>query len=160
MKKIVALTLVLLLAFSSVSFAAVSSSKSSSPRPSSGTTVKPSTPQAAPGTTGSGYKPSAPASSYSEKAPATQVKPGTGQVPPSQQPSTGGFWRNAGLFGSGMLLGGLLGNMFGFGHMGFMASLLGVLINILFLAAIIAAIRWVWLKFKNRDNGRNRRGSY
>lgn len=150
-RKILACTVVLLVAFSSVSFAAVSSSKSksfSAPRPSTGsTTVKPSSPQTAPD---SGYKPSAPSSSYSDKAPASQNKPGVSQPVP-QQPQSGGFWRNAGIFGSGMLLGGMLGHMFGFGNSGFFASLMGMIINVLFLLALIAAGRWVWNYFKNKD---------
>lgn len=156
MKKIVAFTLILLLAFSSVSFAAVSGSKrSSSPsRPSTGTTsVTPSTPKASPD---SGYKPSAPSSSYSDKAPATQAKPGVTQPAP-QQTNQGGFWRTAGLFGSGMLLGGMLSSMFGFGNMGFMANLLGMLFNVIALVAIFAAIRWVWNRFRNKDKDKDER---
>ena len=151
MRKVVALTLILLLAFSSVSFAAVSSSKSSSPKPSSGSTYKSTSPQASPD---SGYKPTAPSNSYSNQAPAAQTKPGVSQ--PVQQPSQGGFLRNMGLFGGGMLLGGLMSSMFGFGNMGFMASLFGMLFNVLFLAAIFMAGRWVWNYFRNKDKNERR----
>ena len=157
-RKILAFTLMLLLAFSSVSLAAVSSSKSSSPsRSSSSTTVKPSTPQAAPGTSGSsGYKPSAPASSYSDTAPSAQNKTSTG-FPSAQQSSSGGFWRNAGFFGGGMLLGGLLGNMFGFGHSGMLSSIAGMLSDLIILALVVLAVRWAWNRFsgRNQDNRRN-----
>jgi uncharacterized membrane protein len=76
---------------------------------------------------------------------------------PQQQPATGGFWRNAGFFGSGMLLGGLFGNMFGFGHMGFLSTIFGMLFNVIFLMAIFMAGRWVWNRLFGRDQDRRDR---
>jgi len=153
MKKILAFTLIFVLAFGSVSFAAVGSSrtKSSTSRPSTSTSIPSSntTKQAAPDT---GYKPSAPANSYSDKAPSSQVKPGT---PNSQQQTTGGFWRNAGMFGGGMLMGSMLSSMFGFGSMGAMSSIFGVIFNILILAGIIMGIRFLWNKFRANNNRRD-----
>lgn len=154
MKKILAFTLIFVLAFGSVSFAAVGSSrtKSSTSRPSTSTSMPSSntTKQAAPDT---GYKPSAPANSYSDKAPSSQVKPGT---PNSQQQTTGGFWRNAGMFGGGMLMGSMLSSMFGFGSMGAMSSIFGVIFNILILAGIIMGIRFLWNKFRANNNNNRR----
>jgi hypothetical protein len=151
-QKILALTLVLVLAFGSVALAAKSSSKSFSPsRPSTGSTVKPTTPQAAPDT---GYKPTAPSSSYSNTAPAAQTKPGAAQPAPQQQQNS--FWRSAGMFGGGMLMGSMLGSMFGFGNSGFMASLFGMLFNVLILAAIFMAGRWLWNRFKDKDKDKRR----
>lgn len=154
MKKILVFTLSLMLILSSVSFAAVSSSGSrSSSRPSTSSSmpsVGNSTRQAAPSPSspGTNYKPSAPSNSYSDKAPSSQVKPG---AQANTQQSSGGFWRNAGLFGGGMLLGSLLSHAFGFNPMSGMASMFGILFNVLILAAVIMGIRYLWNKFRSSD---------
>ncbi len=159
MKKILVFTLSLMLILSSVSFAAVSSSGSkSSSRPSTSTSLPSggsSTRQAAPSSPGSTYKPSAPSSSYSDKAPSSQVKQGTQTNTQQPQQSSGGFWRNAGLFGGGMLLGSMLGHAFGFSPLSGMSSIFGVLFNILILAAIIMGIRYLWNKFRSNNDRRN-----
>ncbi|MDF2501880.1 MAG: hypothetical protein K0Q77_2594 [Anaerosporomusa subterranea] len=147
MKKLLLLTFVFVFAVNAVGFAAVGGSK---PRMSSPS--RPSTTQTAP-PPASSYKPSAPASSYTEKAPA--AKAATPQ--PAQQATTGGFMRNIGMLGGGMLLGGLLGNMFGFGQTGMLANLIGVLFNIMILAAVFMAGRYVWNKITNRDRRSDRR---
>lgn len=148
MKKIITLMLVFVFAFSSVSFAAVSSSrKSSSPSMGSSTTKSVQSQQAAPSTQGSNYKPSAPGSSYGDKAPASQAKPGMQQTP--QQQNSGGFLRNLGMFGGGMLMGSMLSSMLGFGNMGGMASIFGILFNIIVLAAVFMGIRYLWNRFRN-----------
>lgn len=145
MKKLLLLTFLFMFAFSTVSFAAVSGSK---PKPSA-PAAKPPTTQSAPSQNKpSEYKPSAPAQSYNEKAPAAAAKPNT--QTPAQQNSSGGFLRNAGLFGGGMLLGSMLGGMFGFGNSGMFANLMGMFFNILLLAGIFMAGRFLWDKFKNR----------
>jgi uncharacterized membrane protein len=152
MKKIIVLTMAFMLLFSSFCLAAVSSSKSSS-RPSSRpstSTVSPSLPQtkqAAP-SDASGYKPSAPAGSYGDKAPSSQSKPSVQQ--PGQS-NSGGFWRSAGTFGAGMLAGSLLSNLFGFGQMGAMSTIFGIIINILLIMAVIMAIRFIWNKWRGHD---------
>ncbi|WP_425060491.1 hypothetical protein SCACP_12070 [Sporomusa carbonis] len=147
MKKLLLLTFVFMFAFNTVSFAAVSGSKPKMSSPVS----KPPTTQTAPSKgTSSEYKPSAPASSYSEKAPAAAAKPANQQT--VQQPNTGGFLRNFGLFGGGMLLGSMLGGLFGFGNTGMFASIMGMLFNIILLAGVFMAGRYLWNKFKNRDN--------
>lgn len=139
MKKILLFSFMLLFAFHAVGFAAVSGSKAKPSAPAS----RPSTTQTAPST---GYKPSAPANSYTEKAPAAKT---AAQQAPAQ--TSGGFMRNLGLFGGGMLLGCLLGNMFGFGHSGMFANMMGILFNIVFLAAIFMAGRYLWDKFRNNS---------
>ena len=151
MKKLMVLTVLFMFAFTTVSFAAVGGSKrSSSPAP------RPSTNQAAPAknTTGD-YKPSAPAQSYGDKAPAAAAKPNT--QPAQQQQTGGGFLRSAGLFGGGMLLGSMLGGMFGFGDTGMFASMMGMLFNVILLAAVFMAGRFLWEKFKNRDTNNKQR---
>lgn len=144
MKKIVLLAFACVFALNAVGFAAIGGSKPrmSSPRPSPARSAQ------QPAST---YKPSAPASSYTEKAPTAKTA-----SPQMTQPTTGGFMRNFGMFGGGMLLGGLLGNMFGFGHSGLFANMLGILFNIMLLAAIFVACRYIWDKVRNQDR-RNRR---
>ena len=137
MRKIVALTLMLMMVVSTVCFAAVSSSriKSSKPIPSSSSQTAPSR----------SYKPSAPASSYNDTAPAKQV--------PSAQPqsSASNFWRNAGMIGGGMFAGSLLSSMFGFGHMNGEASMFGMLINLLMVGGVVMGIRYLWNKYKDKN---------
>ncbi|MBP2635256.1 MAG: hypothetical protein H6Q72_1163 [Firmicutes bacterium] len=152
MKKIFLLTFMFIFAFNAVSFAAVSGSKSKSSAPS----YKPSTTQTSPSTqttpsknSSTEYKPSAPAQSYSDKAPAAAAKPNTQTA---QQSTGSSFLRNAGLFAGGMFLGSMLGNMFGFGHSGMFADIIGMLFNVLLLAGIFMAGRFLWDKFKNRDS--------
>lgn len=145
MKKLLLLTFLLVFAFNAVCFAAPSSSRSApAPKPS----VTQTAPAAAPS---SGYKPSAPASSYSNTAPKAAVSQ------PAQQPATGGFMRTLGMLGSGMLIGGLLGGMFGFGNSGMLASLVGILFNVIALAGIFMAGRYLWNRFKMSRTETNRR---
>lgn len=151
MKKVLLFTFVFMFALNTVSFAAVSGSKSRTSSPS----TKPPTTQSAPSKdTTNSYKPSAPAQSYDAKAPAA-AKPNTAQQP-AQQSNTGGFLRNAGLFGGGMLLGSMLGGMFGYGNSGMFATLMGMLFNVIILAGIFMAGRYLWDKFKNRNNRERR----
>ena len=161
MRKIIILTLTLVLLISTVCFAAVSSSgsrssssgsKSSFSAPSGSSSVKSTSPSNTNGT----YKPSAPANSFGDKAPAQQTP---GVQPNQTQSSTGGFWRNASMFGGGFLAGSLLGNMFGFGiHMGMggMSSLFGLLINILLIGGIVLLGRNLWDKYQNKDKDKDR----
>jgi predicted lipid-binding transport protein (Tim44 family) len=137
MKKLLIFTFVFAFAFHSIGFAAIGGSKPrmSAPRPAAPT-------QQVPKNT-SDYKPSAPANSYSEKAPA--AKTATPQA--AQQPNTGsGFMRNLGMIGGGMLLGGMLGSLFG--DSPFLASLFGMLANVLILAGIFLGGRYLWNKLK------------
>ena len=146
MKKLLALTFFFLFSLQSVGLAAVSSSKRSSvPRSSGSITQKaPSTSQTTPDTS-SGYKSSAPASSYSEKAPtATTKQP---QIQQPQQSTGNGFLRSAAMFGGGMLMGSMLGNMFGFGTNGMFSQIIGLLFNIMVVVMLFKAVRYVWNKF-------------
>ncbi len=151
MKKIFLLTFMFIFAFNAVSFAAVGGSKSRVSTPSS----KPPTTQTSPSKSSSSeYKPSAPAQSYGEKAPATATKPNTQAA--AQQQTGSSFLRNAGLFGGGMLLGSMLGGMFGFGNSGMFADIMGMLFNVMLLAGVFMAGRFLWDKFKNRNNNTRR----
>ncbi|MBP2656359.1 MAG: hypothetical protein H6Q73_3928 [Firmicutes bacterium] len=144
LKNLLLLMVVLIFAFNSVCFAAIGSSKTRVSSPASKSSSS-STTQTAPA---SGYKPSAPASSYSDKAPAS--------VATSQQTSnkstSGGFLRNAAMFGGGMLLGGMLGSMFGFGHGSMGASIIGLLFNVIILVGIFMLGRYLWMSYKARQD--------
>lgn len=142
MKKVLLVAFVLIFALTGLAFAAKSSSRPAS-RPSAPAVKSAPTTQTTPS---SGYKPSAPASSYNDKAPA--AKPGVSQT---TQPSTGSSWmRNVGMFAGGMMLGGLLSNMLGFGHSGMFADILGMLASILPILAIFMLGRFLWVRYKTK----------
>lgn len=145
MKKLLLLTFLFMFAFQSLSFAAASSSRGVSAPKSAPRVSQPApTAPASSGTT-SGYKPSAPATSYSDKAPAAAVKPSQ----PMQQPSTGNsFLRSAAMIGGGMLLGSMLGNMFGFGSSGIFAQVIGLLFNVMIIVLLFMAGRYAWNRFR------------
>ncbi len=150
MKKLLLFTFLFVFAFNAMCFAAVSGSKSA-PRPAA-PAAKPPTTQTTPAPS-TDYKPSAPANSYSNTAPAaTTAMP---QAP--QQPASGGFMRNLGMLGGGMLLGGLLGNMFGFGNSGMFATLAGLLFNVIVVVGIFMAGRFLWNRYKKGREQPNRR---
>ncbi|CUH94911.1 hypothetical protein P22_0980 [Propionispora sp. 2/2-37] len=145
MKKIILCTLVLVLSFQLIASAAIGGTKSRRIAPSS----KPPTTQTAPSKS-SDYKPSAPAKSYNEKAPeAKQANPQTAQSM-SQQTNTGGFLRNLGMFGGGMLLGGMLSSLFGFGAGGMFAQMIDMLIAMMLFMGVLMAGRYAWNKLTNK----------
>ena len=146
MRKIVLITFLFVFAFNSVGLAAVSSSK-----PKSSSMPKSSTTQKAPATQADGYKPSTPANTLSEKAPAAKAPAAQAQ----QQSTSSSFMRNLGMFGGGMLLGSMLGSMFGFGHSEFLSSLIGMVFNVLLLAGIFMGGRYLWNRFKTRKKDRH-----
>lgn len=135
MKKLLLLTFLLMFACQSMSFAAISGSKGvSAPRSAPSLSSQP-----AASSSSSSYKPSAPATSYSDKAPtATQ----------SQQSTGSNFLRNAGLFGGGMLLGSMLGGMFGAGSSGMVSQIIGMLFNAIAIGLIFMAARYGWNRFQ------------
>jgi predicted lipid-binding transport protein (Tim44 family) len=158
-KKIVIFTLMFILV-STACFAAVSSSGKSSSgsrpsfsAPSSGSSSSKPT---SPGSNGDNYKSSAPANSFGDKAPVKQSAPSVQQNTQAQS-STGGFWRNASMIGGGFLAGSLLGNLFGFGHMGGgMSGIFGMLINLLIIGGVVMLVRNLWEKYKDKDKDRYR----
>lgn len=59
--------------------------------------------------------------------------------------------RNIGMFGGGMLVGGMLSSMLGFGsgmNGGMAASIFGLLFNVLMLGALFMGGRFLWNKYK------------
>lgn len=150
MKKIFAILLIVAFALQGTAFAAVGGAKSSRPATTSKPAVTRETPPPLNKSTTekqSEYKPSAPASSYQEQAPA--AKSATGQTNTATTNSnTGGFLRNAGLFGGGMLLGGLLGNMFGYSSP--MLSSIGDLLSMVLIGgALFLGGRYLMNKVRN-----------
>lgn len=143
MKKIVLFTLLFIFSFNLVSFAAVSGSKARRATPPS----KPPTTQSAPAN--SDYKPSTPAKNLNEKAPEAKQSAAPAV---NQQSNTGGFLRNMGMFGSGMLLGGMLSSMFGFGSTGMFAQLADMMITMLMFGGILFIGRTIWNKLKNNKS--------
>lgn len=142
MKRILLLTFLLIFALNSLAFAAKSSSRPSSPsRPSTSAPAAKTAPT-------SNYKPSAPANTYNDKAPA--VKP---PVPPQTAAQSGGssWLRNAGMIAGGMMLGGMLSNMFGHGNSGWLADILGVLISVIPFIALFMLGRFLWIRHKEKQ---------
>lgn len=74
----------------------------------------------------------------------------------------GSAMRNIGLLAGGMFLGSMLSSLFGWGNMGFMADILGVLFNIILLLVILSLASRLWQKFRRRkqnpDDDAYRRG--
>ena len=70
----------------------------------------------------------------------------------TNQSSTGwgSAMRNIGLLAGGMFLGSMLSSLFGWGGMGFMADILGVMFNIVLLLVIVSLLTRLWRKFKGR----------
>lgn len=151
MKKVLLLTLVLVFALNGLCFAAKSSSKPSSPsRPST------SAPAATQNTPGSGYKPSAPASSYSDKAPA--AKPPAVPQAAAQQSTGSGWMRNVGMLAGGMVLGGMLSSMLGQGSSGMLANIMGLLVSLVPIIIIFMLGRFLWSRYKTkREQGTSTR---
>lgn len=151
-KKISFFSFLLIFALSGICSAAKSSSRPAS-RPS--TPITRSAP-ATESTPTSGYKPSAPASSYTDKAP--DIKQSATNQMPSQ--STGSSWmRSAGMFAGGMMMGGLLSNMMGYGNSGLLANIMGMLISFVPIILIFMLGRFLWNRYKNKqeDDQRNNR---
>jgi len=93
------------------------------------------------------YKPSQNASSIKEQAPAAR----TGAATATRSASPwGGIMRNVGLFAGGMLLGGMLSHLFGFGMGGFMSDVMGLLMNLVIFGAVFMLIRMAIRKFTGR----------
>lgn len=142
MRKLLLFTFLCMFAFQSISFAAASSSKgSSAPRSAPAVSKPAAAPSAAPG-----YKPSAPASTYGDKAPAATAK--APQQPQAQQSTGSSFLRTAAMIGGGMLLGSMLGNMFGFGSNAMMSQIAGIVLNFMILGLIFLAGRYLWTRFR------------
>ena len=70
----------------------------------------------------------------------------------NQSSGWGSAMRNIGLLAGGMFLGSMLSSLFGWGNMGFMADILGVMFNIILLLVIVSLISHLWRKFRGKKN--------
>lgn len=70
----------------------------------------------------------------------------------NQSSGWGSAMRNIGLLAGGMFLGSMLSSLFGWGNMGFMADILGVMFNIVLLLVIVSLISHLWRKFRGKKN--------
>lgn len=74
------------------------------------------------------------------------------QTRTNQSSGWGSAMRNIGLLAGGMFLGSMLSSLFGWGNMGFMADILGVMFNIILLLVIVSLISYLWRKFRGKKN--------
>lgn len=100
------------------------------------------------------YKPSKPASQAAPTAPKATPAPAAAPAANAGTP-WGGMMRNIGLLAGGMMLGSLLGQLFGFGGSGFLADLLGLLMNGLLIYAGIRLVLWLIARFRGRSAAKN-----
>ena len=155
MKKIFTLALVCFFAMYSVSFAAVGGKKFSAPK-------KPSVSTQQKAKTQNDYKPSKDAKSLEKNAPAANSKTNAQSAASTAKPqgsAMGNMMRNVGLFAGGMMLGSMLGSMFGMGE-GFLADMLGMVMNVLLIMGVFMIGRMLWTKFKNRNKKKDEENIY
>lgn len=74
------------------------------------------------------------------------------QTRTNQSSGWGSAMRNIGLLAGGMFLGSMLSSLFGWGNMGFMADILGVMFNIILLLVIVSLTSHLWRKFRGKKN--------
>ena len=103
------------------------------------------------------YAPSKKADQYSESAPAAKsATPNTASnaAAASAQKSTG--WgsalRTMGMLAGGMMLGSMLGHLFGFGGAGLFADIMGLVGNLAIIAAVIYLVNMLVRRFMNRKS--------
>ena len=165
MKKLAALWMAGVFVFSivpmtnvSVAFAAKGGARVSAPKsaPSSPKTSTPSTnssntaKSASPNT--KDYAPSKSAKDLNKEAPAASSKTNAAAAATRSSTGWGSALRNIGIFAGGMMLGGLLSHMFGFGAGSMMSDVFGLLMNVVLLVAAFVVIRMLWSWFRGRKN--------
>ncbi|SJZ98914.1 hypothetical protein [Megasphaera cerevisiae] len=92
--------------------------------------------------------------------PKTDTQAGT-QAKTNQTGSAwGGTMRNIGLLAGGMFLGSMLSSLFGWGNMGFMADILGVLFNVVLVMVVVSLGMSLWRKFRNRRSSSRNDDAY
>ena len=102
---------------------------------------------------GGAYAPSKSAQDLPKNAPAAK----SGMMNGNMQSGSrfGNMMRNVGLFAGGMFLGSMLSHLFGFGMGGMMADAFGLIANLLMLAVLFFAVRWLFQRLRGgrRDDG-------
>ena len=107
-----------------------------------------------------------PQQSTTYKAPAERIDAAKNVKKPSttQQSSGSNFLRNAGMLAGGMMLGSMLATLFG--GSGMLASIFGMLFNLIFLVLILGALfvagRFLWRKIRgdHQQNNHNQWNRY
>ncbi|MGL5271060.1 MAG: hypothetical protein ACRC7I_11190 [Selenomonadaceae bacterium] len=148
-KKIMTVLVVTLFAMSSMAFAARGGAKISAPKAAPSISTSKNAPAASSPSTKE-YTPSKDAKSLSKDAPTA----GTASAASAAKSSSpwGGMMRNIGLLAGGMMLGSLLGSMFGMGS-GLFADILGLLMNVVLIGAVFMIGRLLWNKLRGRNSG-------
>jgi len=139
--------------------AAKGGARFSAPRPSTPRPSTPSTNSNKPATSNSGstsvsgngkdYKPSKDSKDLNQNAPAAGRTNTANPAAAGTQSSSrlGSFMRGVGFLAGGMFLGSMLASLFGMGG-GFLADILGLLMNVVLFAAIFMGLRILWNKFR------------
>ena len=154
-KKILAIVMVCVFAFSGIGMAKAKSGGGGFKAPASTTkSLTPSTKS----TTTTTPKTDAPKTNATEapKSNATTNNTNTTTNTANNQQS-GSRWgsalRNIGLFAGGMFLGSMLSNMFGFG--GFMGDILGLIANVVLIGIVVMVIMAIYRKLFGKKNETN-----
>ena len=148
-KKIMTVLVVTLFAMSSMAFAARGGAKISAPKAAPSISTSKNAPAASSPSTKE-YTPSKDAKSLSKDAPTTGAASAASAAKSSSP--WGGMMRNIGLLAGGMMLGSLLGSMFGMGS-GLFADILGLLMNVVLIGAVFMIGRLLWNKLRGRNSG-------
>ena len=100
---------------------------------------------------GGAYAPSKSAQDLPKNAPAAK----SGMMNGNMQSGSrfGNMMRNVGLFAGGMFLGSMLSHLFGFGMGGMMADVFGLIANLLMLAVLFFAVRWLFERLRGGRQG-------
>ena len=130
--------------------AKLSSPKVSAPKAAAPKVSKPAESVKKEGPNNKEYAPSKKADQYKETAPA--AKSGTtaaSNAAANAQKSTGwgSAMRTMGMLAGGMLLGSMLSHLFGFGGTGLFADIMGLVMNLVIIAAIICLLNFVVRRF-------------
>lgn len=100
------------------------------------------------------YKPSKNAKDLQKEAPAAGAKSNANAAARPAAPQTsmmGGMLRNMAVFAGGMMLGSMLANLFGMNG-GFMADLLGLIVNVALVAIAVKLVMMLWKKLRRKDD--------
>ena len=124
----------------------ISVPKVSAPKASTPKAAKPETSTKKEGPNNKEYTPSKKADQYKENAPA--AKSNTNAAANAQKSTGwGSAMRTMGMLAGGMLLGSMLSHLFGFGGAGLFADIMGLVMNLVIIAAIICLLNFVVRRF-------------
>ena len=128
----------------------ISVPKVSAPKASTPKAAKPETSTKKEGPNNKEYAPSKKADQYKENAPAAKSNTNAASnAAANAQKSTGwgSAMRTMGMLAGGMLLGSMLSHLFGFGGAGLFADIMGLVMNLVIIAAIICLLNFVVRRF-------------